>query len=161
MDALWLSIAFFLSISMAQWTPDITPKQHCTCRRCSVGLLLILNIFTFSSELVIRKRGTRVLGKRWGCSLSPPHPLASFFSFPLTSFCPSLFSLLICLMTSRCDCWLPRPHPEDAGSVPPQTQDQRLGWGWGGGCNPSTTSGDEEKENFEVLWIKPVNNNSR
>lgn len=94
----------------------------------------------------------------WLSSLPSPSSL-----LPLTSSCPSPFPPLIFLMTSRCDCWpwLQGPHPEDAGSVPPQTWDQRLRWGCRGGCNPSTTSGDEEKENFEVLWIKPVNNNSR
>lgn len=89
----------------------------------------------------------------------PPGFLVFLF-LPLTSNPP--FPPLPFLMTSRCD------------SVGPSSQDPILrmlgpclhkhetkdwGRGWRGGCNPSTTSGDEEKENFEVLRMKL--NNSR
>lgn len=143
---------------MTHWT-----KQRCLCRWSSVCSLLILNMFAVGSELVIMAKGHQCVGKEMGLFSVPSSSPDFLLLLPLTSSRPAPFPPHIFLMTSRCDCWprLPRPHPEDAGSVPPQTQDQRWGWGWSGGCNPSTTSGDEEKDNFEVLWIKPVNNNSR
>lgn len=112
--------------SFSHWT-----KQRCLCRWSSVCSLLILNMFAVGSELVLMAKGHRCVGKEMGLFSVPSSSPGFLLPLPLTSSCPSPFPPHIFLMTSRCDYWprLPRPHPEDAGSVPPQTQDQRWGVG--------------------------------
>lgn len=143
---MYLEVAFFLSVSMTHWT-----KQRCLCRWSSVCSLLILNMFAVGSELVLMAKGHRCVGKEMGLFSVPSSSPGFLLPLPLTSTRPAPFPPHIFLMTSRCDCWprLPRPHPEDAGSVPPQTQDQR--WGGGGGVGDATQAQHQEMRRKKTL----------